>query len=565
MSEVEAKCLFSGPHLLGGGERYENYECPHEAGGDGLCIFHAEKTRPSDNSHETQFTKWRALIRRCDEEFAELVEQLLSDPSITQCDFRGFQLFSLELPKLISKPLDFADAQFYFISLDTVEFLKPVNFKSCKVHDMVDFSKSTFREEVDFSNAEFARSALFAGTTFESDAKFWLAQFKASVWFKEARFASAEFSMAEIGDKALFNESTFSNLANFGHTKFNGEVSFSQVHFKSASIFSAATFAGRADFRDCTFHFTDFHNASFTKQIDFSDAVFSGPTSFESANIQEEMRFINDDDQFGFHGVCNFRRLNISPGALVVFRNANLEKASFLHTDLTDFSFSDVNWYCHHHSRFWPRSDLARALWDQFHYDRPTATFFEAGIFYEALAENYRQLVLNYEQKRDFDTAEDFHVGEMEMRRKKKGAPFEKSLSRKLREWVNEYGLYRVSSAYGTSYLQAAMLLLALILLFSMAFLYSGFRPVTSNGEQARPVIEYNLFSDLRHHQTGTKQWLRDYSSAISLSLSIITFQKDRFYEPLEGWSRLWLYAAVIILTAQGALVLLAIRRRFRR
>jgi hypothetical protein len=32
-----------------------------------------------------------------------------------------------------------------------------------------------------------------------------------------------------------------------------------------------------------------------------------------------------------------------------------------------------------------------------------------------------------------------------------------------------------------------------------------------------------------------------------------------------EGWSRFWLYVAVIVLTAQGALVLLAIRRRFRR
>ena len=39
----------------------------------------------------------------------------------------------------------------------------------------------------------------------------------------------------------------------------------------------------------------------------------------------------------------------------------------------------------------------------------------------DEIAENYRQLVLNYEHKRDYDTAEDFHVGEMEMRRKKKG------------------------------------------------------------------------------------------------------------------------------------------------
>jgi hypothetical protein len=185
-----------------------------------------------------------------------------------------------------------------------------------------------------------------------------------------------------------------------------------------------------------------------------------------------------------------------------------------------------VNWYCHHHSRFWPRADLARSLWDQFHYGGPTGTFFEAATFYEALSENYRQLVLNYEQKRDFDAAEDFHVGELEMRRKKKGAPFEIRFLRKLREWFNEYALYRLSSAYGTSYLQAATLLLVLIFLFSAAFLYSGFRPVASDGDKGKAPIEYNLFSDENHHQTTPRQWALDYSSAVSLTLSIITFSK---------------------------------------
>jgi hypothetical protein len=213
---------------------------------------------------------------------------------------------------------------------------------------------------------------------------------------------------------------------------------------------------------------------------------------------------------------------------------------------------------------------LARSLYDQFRLEKQIRDFcekrevFKAGSLYEALAENYRQLVLNYEEKRDFETAEDFHVGEMEMRRKKKGAPFKGLLLRTVREWLNEYGLYRISSAYGTSYLQASTLLLVFLLLFSIAFLYSGFRPVSANGE-AKPPIEYNVFSDAQHQRPTLKQWLQDYNSAVSLSLSIITFQKDRFYEPLEGWSRFWLYIAIVVLTAQGALVLLAIRRRFKR
>lgn len=52
---------------------------------------------------------------------------------------------------------------------------------------------------------------------------------------------------------------------------------------------------------------------------------------------------------------------------------------------------------------------------------------------------------------------------------------------------------------------------------------------------------------------------------SVSYSLSIITFQKERFYEPLGWEARFLLYLAVLVLTVQSALVLLAVRRQFKR
>lgn len=153
----------------------------------------------------------------------------------------------------------------------------------------------------------------------------------------------------------------------------------------------------------------------------------------------------------------------------------------------------------------------------------------------------------------------------MEVRRKTKGTDVKSDSWRKIREWTNVYGLYRLSSNYGASYVQAFMVLVMLILFISLMFLYAGFRVTEPGMSKPGPIVEYNLLSDSQHHPATVVQWITDYGSAVSLSLSIITFQKDRLYEPLEGWSRFGLYVAVVVLTAQGALVLLAIRRRFRR
>jgi uncharacterized protein YjbI with pentapeptide repeats len=200
------------------------------------------------------------------------------------------------------------------------------------------------------------------------------------------------------------------------------------------------------------------------------------------------------------------------------------------------------------------------ALWDEFR----DLEDWESGREFGKIAENYSQLVINYERRRDFDTAEDFHVGEMEMRRKRKGLKVKRGWKRTMREWMNTYSVYRILNNYGTSYWRGLALLVGLILIVSWVFQFTGFQLAKEYSGNVGRVIEYDFTFDSSRWASLT-QCLSDYWKSILFTLSIITFQRERFYEPAGDLSRFWLFIAVFVLTAQLAMVLLAIRRRFKR
>jgi hypothetical protein len=251
-------------------------------------------------------------------------------------------------------------------------------------------------------------------------------------------------------------------------------------------------------------------------------------------------------------------RVTLDEKARVVFEKANLTQASFLDTNLERIHFRDVKW---------PRKGRRRVLWDEFLHkgEQPD---------YEKVAENYRQLVINYEAKRDFDTAEEFHIGEMEMRRKKKGKQAEdeaakaKWLGMKLlwRCWgvINGYSIYKFLSNYGTSYLQGFLVLGVLLALFSGIFLFTGLKPSKEHASSL-PAINYKLCLHTACQRTPWQRKVRDSAKAIVFTLSLLTFQKDRLYEPANAWTQFWVCIAVPLLAGQTALVLFAIRRRFKR
>src|ERR1051325_7239791 len=287
--------------------------------------------------------------------------------------------------------------------------------------------------------------------------------------FRGFQFPSFSFERKRFLKKAYFHQATFQDVdfssavccqeVRFVSSNFKGEVVFAGAQFLADVNFAGAHFGHEADFRLANFHeLTLFSWATFSETGDFHWATFNKEAIFEVVTVLKELRVIGHADQRCFEGACNFRFLRLSKDAAVTLERVNLEHATFLDTDLERFSLRDVNWHRtpSRLGRLMPRQSLS----DEFNFPKEV-NMTEAD--YEKVAENYRQLVLNYERKRDYDTAEDFHIGEMEMRRKKRGAHIQNKGLRKLREWTNSYGFYRALSNYGTSYVQAFLVLLAFL------------------------------------------------------------------------------------------------------
>jgi hypothetical protein len=142
----------------------------------------------------------------------------------------------------------------------------------------------------------------------------------------------------------------------------------------------------------------------------------------------------------------------------------------------------------------------------------------------------------------------------------KSAAKARPALGRWLRSHLNGYTVYRLLSHYGTSYWHAALMLIVMVACFSWIFLFTGFQPNPEETREAVRLIEYDWGGS-----TGLSHVLSDYKKSFLLTLSIMTFQRQRFYVPMGEASQLWVLIATLVLTAQVALVLLAIRRRFKR
>jgi uncharacterized protein YjbI with pentapeptide repeats len=419
---------------------------------------------------------------------------------------------------------------------------------------------ATFGGKADFQRATFGGEATFWGT-FGGEASFIETAFSGEAIFWGATFGGkADFRRATFSGKATFLDTIFSGKADFWGATFGGGVSFIETAFSGWAGFNGVTFSGGTTF---TFSgegdYSYFSEATFGGEADFRGATFSGGVSFRETT---------------FKGICYFTRVTLDEKAEIVFENANLRQTSFLDTNLERIYFRDVEW---------TRKGRRQVLWDEFPHEGGQPN-------YEKVAENYRQLVINYEAKRDFDTAEDFHIGEMEMRRKKKRKEAEdeaakaKSRAMKLlrRCWgANGYYLYRLASNYGTSYFQGLLVLGVLLVLFSGIFLFTGLKPSRVylerlNTLQVSPQVnlkEHKSLHDINYElclhtacqRASWQQKVCDFGRTIVFTLSLLTFQKERLYEPANACTQFWICIAVPLMAGQTALVLFAIRRRFKR
>ncbi|HHT9131384.1 MAG TPA: hypothetical protein ACFYED_02745, partial [Candidatus Tripitaka californicus] len=163
---------------------------------------------------------------------------------------------------------------------------------------------------------------------------------------------------------------------------------------------------------------------------------------------------------------------------------------------------------------------------------------------YEPVRRLYLELKRNFEDKKDWNTAGDFHYGEMECRRKMYGWLGRNILSLEALYWTSGYG----ERPKRASIVLALLVLVAFPLLLSLDVLV--------------PPL---LFSD-RPFCFGN--WVEDLCNSFWYSLEVATFTRvTRIGEAMHvaGWNKWILVLESIVVYVQIALFALALRRKVKR
>jgi uncharacterized protein YjbI with pentapeptide repeats len=323
------------------------------------------------------------------------------------------------------------------------------NFRRLVFPGLRNFSEATFDTEADFYGATFTEWASFFHARFTQGADFSGAKFTAVANFFEATFAkNTKFSEATFTGWANFSVATFNDWTSFARATFTEGACFDDAEFLTRAVFSNAEFLTRASFVD----------AKFTEGADFSGTSFGNVAEFVRARFLGRTRFLPRQErgnriQIFLGTLVNFREVDMAPDA-VVFQDADLQKCQFLGTDLRKAEFTNVKW---------PEKRGRFEVYDQVDAERKGENDKWAHI--EQL---YRQLKQNYEDRRNYKRAGDFHYGEEQMRRKNPETP------RGLWFFLT---LYWLVSGYGEQCLRPLICAVGVVVLSTFLYLFWGLHP----------------------------------------------------------------------------------------
>jgi hypothetical protein len=131
---------------------------------------------------------------------------------------------------------------------------------------------------------------------------------------------------------------------------------------------------------------------------------------------------------------------------------------------------------------------------------------------------------------------------------------------------------YRILSNYGSSYLQAFSILIAMFIFFAISYPALGLQMHSSITAQSNPsqstatqpaTTSTALFTwNSAHSPTDI---LNVFGAGLWATVDQFTFRKSPTVEPVTKWGRRLALAEMILTPGQLALVLLALRRRLRR
>jgi uncharacterized protein YjbI with pentapeptide repeats len=172
--------------------------------------------------------------------------------------------------------------------------------------------------EVDLSDKKFEAPVYFTGAIFHEGANFSSTKFSVA-YFDGAKFSSIAYFNGAIFHEAYFRFAEFSSEAYFGSANFSSMVDFREVKFSGATIFNETKFLGIA----------------FFDYVAFLDAVSFVNSDF-SPDVLEKCL-----DPYNY---ISFRHSNFEKQEKVVFDGCNMERVSFICTDIERVKFRNVEW-----------------------------------------------------------------------------------------------------------------------------------------------------------------------------------------------------------------------------
>jgi hypothetical protein len=453
-------------------------------------------------------------------------------------------------------------------------------------------------EAADFTRFIFP-SAKYAHREFKTRCRFDYATFTQQADFSDATFTqNASFSCATFTQNAIFDRAAFMQTAYFYGVKFAQEASFCRATFMQDAVFSHATLTQNACFLHAEFtQEAHFEEATFAELVHFIQARFAASAAFRETVFRGDKKLEPETDD-ALPGPV-FSLAQFEKPELVLFYKTYLGQALFHNCDVSKFVFSNVRWRQRPNGRRMvleqgEKLDLTAAVAQALRPEEGSADERNYGL----VAELYQQLKKNYDDRKDYWTAGDFHYGEMEMKRlacprltwlgrleaKLSAKPRSRRLGAwcgalqsdpwllsKVRRWHQRFGLaawYRRASDYGESWGKPLLWLFAVLVIFAALYPFLGLTPARGKSLAAKATsLQVETPSP---QETGLRYWNyerpgRLFWHSVMTSLGVAAFQRDLAYEPSYPWGRLLALLELLLTSTLIALFLLALRRQFKR
>jgi uncharacterized protein YjbI with pentapeptide repeats len=415
--------------------------------------------------------------------------------------------------------------------------------------------------EAHFERFSFPKLDL-TGRLFKAICRFDTAIFTQDANFAHATFTQvADFSLATFTQVADFYEATFTQYANFTVATFTQDANFFRATFMRNANFGGATFTQHADFHGATFRqHADFLDATFRQHADFEDAEFCGTATWVAGQFLDSANFRRTKfhPQTASAPSAVFRSASFSDPGKIIFDDVDLSRALFHNCDVSEIWFtSSVRWA--------RRGSRGNAVFEEsVPLEHATGLLRDGERDYRAVAQLYQQLKKNYDTRLDYWTANEFHFGEMEMKRL--AAPDGRrllGLRRWWRRWLSLTAWYRWGSDYGNSYRKPLLWLLAVLVLFALLF------PLPHVGLRRNGFAKNETYGSVWRAGSSVKQHLQGESKLVGKSalvaVDMATFQRNPEYAPAYPVGRALAIVETLLTSTLFALFLLAIRRQFRR